>query len=81
MAFNRVWRCPNSIPENEFWSVKKLCQTKKKSPKLDEAPLKELQTESDESNTLSVWEGCLRRQARNPGEMLVEDALTKSGDM
>ena len=63
VAFNRVQRCPNPIPENEFWPVKKSCQLKKKSPKLEEAPGRDLQTESDETHAPSVWEGRLRRRA------------------
>ena len=59
VALNRVRSCPNPIPENEFWPVKKSPQLKKKSPKLEEAPGRDLQTESDESHTPSVWEGRL----------------------
>ena len=81
VAFNRVRRCPNPIPEDEFWPVKKSRQLKKKSPKLEEAPGEDLQTESEKSHTPSVWEGRLRRRARNPVETSVEDALPKSGDM
>ena len=75
MAFNPVQRCPDPIPEDEFWPVKKSHQLKKKSPKLEEAPGKDLQTESDESHTPSVWEGRLCRRARNPVEMSVKDTL------
>ena len=62
VAFNRVWRCPNPIPEDEFWPVKKSRQLKKNSPKLEEAPGRDVQAESDESNTPSVWEGRLHHQ-------------------